>query len=407
MKKTLLFLGIFFLIAAVGVFFATLLFYLPEKKAEALLRKGKLYLEQESQEALRQAIEQFTTVLSEYPNSRSATDAQYFLAQTYEKLNLKDIAFGKYKKLLEQKLSGELEEEVKFKLAKLQILRSYTEEGKTALLLLLNNTKNPKLRSEIYTEIGKIYAREGKQAEAQRNYQIALSEYAENREARLLLAKTLKEQKKDSQAFGVYEEYLTFQAPLEGDRQQVAQSYRKEILDSALKQLQQQNFTEAIKNLQFVSERFPDTDEAEDALYFLGNAYLKQKNYVAALKAFNDAVSNKPRHRDEASYIKKGETYYYRKDYKKAAAMFQYVQKNYPKSKYYQIAKDWEEEALRSMHEELSHGEAEEDEISQEKSQDSQESKEVLSQKTQTPPRLVEQNNYQEIPRLEDSEVVP
>lgn len=405
MKKWIIFFGVILVFLAAAMFVYFLEYYLPARKALALLEKGKIYFEQENQEMLRQAIEQFTTILSEYPESPAAPEALFLLAESYERMSLRDVAFGKYKKLLEQKIPPELLEKVRFKIAKLQILRAYTDEGKSQLLLLLNTTTDPKLRSEIYTEIGRIYAKAGKLNEAQKNYQIALREYPENREAKILLAKSLGEQNKTDEAFGIYEDYLTFQAPLDSDKKQVVQDFRKEALEKGLKFLQEQNIKEAIKLLQFVSEKFPNTNEAEDALYFLGNAYLQEKDYVKALKAFNDAVSNSPRHRDEASFLKKGETYYYRKDYKKAAALFRYVQNNYPKGKYYQIAKDWEEEALRALTEE-SDLTQEKEEVVDEKIEVPSEAP-VLEDSKKTPKTELIEQSAAKMPKLEDGTVTP
>ncbi len=354
MKNFYLLSGLLVITLGIGFVYINREYIDPRKKAQAMLVKGRLLLEQETDEAMRKAIEEFTTVASHFPDTLQAREALFHLAESYERLGMRDVALGKYKKLVEQKLPDDMLEQAKFKIAKLQIMRSYTDEGMAQLMQLLSATRDAKMRSEIYTEIGRFYAKEGKLAAAQKNYQIALSEYPDNKDAKILLAKSLTMQGKDAQAHGVYEDYLTFQGSLDNDKNKVAVDYRQEALKRGLKHMQEGNYAEAIKFFQTIEERFPDTSEAEDALYFMGNAYMKAGDNIKAIQAFNKAVGNQPRHRDEASFLKKGEAYYNRKDYAKAAAMFQYVQKQYPKGKYFQIAADWEEECRRAMTEGVS-----------------------------------------------------
>ena len=351
MRQAYLFVGFLIIIAGGGFTWISREVLVPNRQANALLEKGKMWLEQQSEEALRKAVENFTEIAATYPDSRAANEATMYLAESYERLGLKDIALGKYRKLLEENLDAKNADLIKFRIAKLQILRSYTDEGMAQLLSLLGQARDGKMRSEIYAEIGKYYQGASQVENAIRNYRIAIRENPDNREAQLLLAKLLSDGGQADAALTVYDDYMKFQSQISVSGADGQNAYRREALQRGLLLLDQKKFTEAEKYFNLIHEKFPDSAEAEDALYYAGNARMRSGDYTGAIKMFNKTVGNGNKTRDEAAYIKKGEAWYHRHEYKKAAAVFAFVQRNYANGQFQRIAADWEEECIRAMSE--------------------------------------------------------
>lgn len=351
MRQAYLLMG--FLVILIGGGFAWISkeVLVPNREAQALLVKGKMWLEQQNQTSLRKAVDAFSEIVARYPQSSASSEAVMRLAEGYERLGLKEIALGKYRKLLEQGLDSKNTETVRFKIAKLQILRSYTDEGMSQLFLLLGQAKSAHMRSEIYAEIAKVYQKKSDTKNAIKNYRIALREDPENREAQLQLAKLLSNEGQADVALSVYDDYLKFQSEISNDTSNVQQAFKNEALKRGLTLLEQNKYAEAEKYFSVIEDKFPNSKQAEDALYYAGNARMKQGDYIGAIKKFNLVIGNKVRTRDEAAYIKKGEAWYNRSKYKKAAAIFAFVQKTYPRGRFFAIASDWEEECIRALNE--------------------------------------------------------
>jgi predicted negative regulator of RcsB-dependent stress response len=184
MKSATVWIGAVIFTIGAGVFFIEREYVSGNKAASTRLEQGKLQLERFDEDGLRKGIDDLTAVVAQFPESSYAREARYHLAEAYERLGMRDVALGKYKKLSEMPLTDELKTRVRFKIAKLQIMRNYSDEGMNQLLQLLNVTSDKSLRAEIYLEIGKYYQRKGLTADAKRNFQNALTENPDNREAR-------------------------------------------------------------------------------------------------------------------------------------------------------------------------------------------------------------------------------
>lgn len=357
MKNGYIIAGFTIILIGAGFFFISREVIHPQREAAVLLSKGKLLLERNDDSSLRRAVDELTTLAARYPDTKEAKEAIYYLANGYEKLGMGDIALTKYRKLLEYPLSEKLREKVKFKIAKLQIMKSYTEEGMASFMNLLAKTEDPGMRSEIYSEIAGYNARRGRQKEAVRNYQIALRENPANREARLGLARVLSALGKDYEAFGIYESYLagddsTTESSGDEKEQKDDSSEKplyteKNALTEGVQLFKQHKYHKAIKKLRTVVENSKGSEAEDEALYYMGYSFFKLNDYTNAVKYFNEAISNVPRNRDQHSYIKKGESYYHRKNFKKAAKVFSRYREIYPNGDYYKIAGDWEQECLR------------------------------------------------------------
>lgn len=346
MRSITIWVGAVVFTIGAGVFLIEREYISGDKAARVRLEAGKLQLERFDEDGLRKGIDELTAVVAQFPDSIHARSARYHLAEAYERLGMRDVALGKYKKLLEMPLTEELKTHVRFKVAKLQVMRNYSDEGMNQLLLLLNTTADKPLRSEIYLEIGKYYHRKGLTKDAIRNFQNALTENPENREVRAALGYTDADYKNSVALHGI----LDKTAPVEEKEKKPAEENKTEKtggnLAAGIRAFTVGEYGAAIRHLTPVANS--SGRESEDALYYLGNAYLKLKQYKNAVHFLNKAVSNSYRERDEASYIKKGEALYLSNQFSRALRVFTFARTHYPNGKYAQIARDWEAET-RSM----------------------------------------------------------
>jgi tetratricopeptide (TPR) repeat protein len=342
MRSVTIWIGAIIFTIGAGVFLIEREYISGEKNARARLEQGKLQLERFDEDGLRKGIDELTAVVAQYPESVYAREARFHLAEAYERLGMRDVALGKYKRLAEMPLSDQLKARVRFKIAKLQIMRNYSDEGMNQLLTLLNSTTDKALRSEIYLEIGKYYQRKGLAKDARRNYENALTENPENREARAALGMTDADYTNSVALHGI----LDKQAPAANEKKEQAVA-QKFDLKPGIDAFTQGDYRRAISLL--LPAANSTAPESEDALYYVGNAYLKLKEYRKAVHYLNKAVSNSYRERDEAAYIKKGEAYYLNNQLERAARVFHFARTHYPNGKYAQIAADWENETRRLL----------------------------------------------------------
>jgi tetratricopeptide (TPR) repeat protein len=341
MRSVTIWIGAIIFTIGAGVFLIEREYVSGDKTAKARLEQGKLQLERFDEDGLRKGIDDLTAVIAHFPDSVHAREARYYLAEAYERLGMRDVALGKYKKLTEMHLDDGLRAKVRFKIAKLQILRNYSDEGMNQLLQLLNSTGDKSLRSEIYLEIGKYYLRKGFAADARRNFENAMTENPENREARAALGFS----------DGDYRNSVALHGVLDKDKKEEAASQEKPgvkyDLAAGIQAFSSGQYEKAIRLLSpAASAAGPDSEEA---LYYMGNASLKLKHYRNAVHYLTKAVSNKYLTRDEASYIKKGEAYYLNHQYDRALRVFRFARDHYPNGKYAQIACDWEAETRRML----------------------------------------------------------
>jgi tetratricopeptide (TPR) repeat protein len=351
MRSITIWIGAIVFTIGAGVFLIEREYISGDKAARVRLEQGKLQLERFDEDGLRKGIDDLTAVVAQFPDSIYARSARYHLAEAYERLGMRDVALGKYKKLLEMPLTDELKTHVRFKIAKLQVMRNYSDEGMNQLLQLLNSTGDKALRSEIYLEIGKYYHRKGMAKDAVRNFQNALTENPENREVRAALGYSDADYKNSVALHGILDKTA---APVETEAKETKEENKKTEkpavrydLAGGIRAFTTGEYGKAVRLLSPAAAS--SGRDSEDALYYLGNAYLKLKQYRNAVHFLNKAVGNSYKERDEAAYIKKGEAYYLSNQFTRALRVFNFVRTHYPNGKYVQIASDWESETRRML----------------------------------------------------------
>ena len=321
-----------------------------EKENKILLQKGRILLEDGSPKSLRKAIEYFSRVVVQ--SLKYKDKARFYIGVAYERLGLPETAVRKYLELSgrDTNLPEDLQTLLAFKIAKLQIMTLYKDEAYVRLLDLLKRTHSPALRSEIYTELGKLHSLRDEKKKAEESFRIAVQEDPTNREASLLLAKLLQRSGDYYGAFGIYENYLRDAGNYKENKKQVLTRYREDALKIGLDFYKAKKYNKAIEYLKHAARRFKHTFQEEIALFHIANSYAMLKKTREAINCYERVLSNSSTARDQISLLKIGQLYFDLGRYKQALHYFVALQKNYPDSKYRKIALDWEEESRKSLH---------------------------------------------------------
>jgi len=350
MKKWIL-VGIIFICLGIGLFAYYDSFVKPEREAKELIVEGKMSFERNDKESINKAIDIFTKVIAKYPGTDSSIEAYYYIAESYEKLNLNRLAYLKYIYLIKskQKISGEMEKEINARIARLKIMKRYDEEGIHSLMGLLNFSDNKDFRSRIYTELGHTYLKTGELQKSKRMFDLALSENGNNEEAILGKARTYKRMGQDGQAYDLYDHFLKYYSNFSNYTGDVTSSYTKQLYESGIINYRKGKYYPAISYFKKYLTQFPGSSKTENSLYWIGESYFSLKQYDAAISYFRKVLTNDFYQKDQDAAIKIGYSYFMAKNYDLASREFQSYLDTYPNGKYVERAKQWKEMSTKEM----------------------------------------------------------
>jgi tol-pal system protein YbgF len=105
----------------------------------------------------------------------------------------------------------------------------------------------------------------------------------------------------------------------------------KEAYDRAFQSLKELKYADAAEQFQVFLQRYPTSEYADNAQYWLGESYYVTRNYDIALEAFQGLLSNyadSPKVAD--GLLKIGYTHYELKQWDQARAALEQVQEQYP-----------------------------------------------------------------------------
>jgi tol-pal system protein YbgF len=120
----------------------------------------------------------------------------------------------------------------------------------------------------------------------------------------------------------------------------------KDAYDQAFKALKELRYADAAEAFQEFLDKYPGSDYADNAQYWLGESYYVTRNYDIALASFQglmDRYPDSPKIPD--ALLKIGYTHYELKQWDRARAALTQVQENYPDTTLARLA----ESRLRSM----------------------------------------------------------
>ncbi len=350
MKKWII-VGIIFIFLGIGLVAYYDSFVKPEREAKELIVEAKMSFERNDKESINKAIDLFTKVIAKYPGTDSSLEAYYYIAESYEKLNLNRLAYLKYVYLLKgnQKLTPDMEKEITARIARLKIMKRYDEEGIHSLMGLLNYSDNKDFRSRIYTELGHTYLTTGELQKSKRMFDLALSENGNNEEAILGKARAYKKLGKDEQAYELYDHFLKYYSNFSNYTGDVTTSYTKQLYESGILSYRKGKYYPAISYFKKYISQFPGSSKTENSLYWIGESYFALKQYDNAVSYFKRVLGNDYYQKDQDAYIKIGYSYFMAKNYDLASREFQTYIDNYPNGKYLERAKQWKEMSTKEM----------------------------------------------------------
>ena len=315
------------------------------KAAQELFVEGFEIYHRGDKESINKAIDIFIKIIAKYPDTDASIKSYFYIAEAYEKLNLNRQAYLKYVTLINnrEKVPSEMEKEINVRIARLNIMKQYSEEGIHSLLSLLHNNYNKDFRSRIYTELGHTYLKTGDLQKAKRMFDLAISERSDNEEAILGKARTLKRLGKDAEAYELYDNFLKYYGSFSNYTKDVNNSYEKQLYESGLNDYKKGKYYSAITYFKKYIAQFSNNQRVENSLYWLGESYFSLKQYDTAISYFRKVLSNNSQEKNQDAAIKIGHSYFMAKNFDLASKEFQSYIDNYPKGKYVERAKQWQE----------------------------------------------------------------
>ncbi len=350
--KPKLIVGMLLIVLGVGVFVYNENFLKPEREAREMMVEAKMIYERGDKDSINQAINIFTKVIAKHPSSRLIPEAYYLIGQCYERMGLNRLAFLKYSYLIKNNhpyLSTDLRKEVLIRLARLNVLKQYNEEGINQLYALLNSNYNRELRSRIYSELGHTYLRLGEYQRSRRMFDIALAENGTNEEALVGKARAFKRLGMDDDAYDTYEYFLRYYGAVSQYASDVRSAYRDQAYRSGLASFRKGSYDGAISYFGRVLKNFPEDRLAENAMYWIGESSFALRRFDIAISWFNRTLANSFYHKDQDAQIKKGYAYFLSKRFDLAAREFQTYLRNYPAGQHAATAREWKSMSTKEL----------------------------------------------------------
>ena len=318
---------------------------IASKEAQELFVEGYEIFQRDDKESINKAIDIFTKIIAKYPDTDAGIKSYFHIAEAYEKLNLNRQAYLKYVTLINNrdKIPSEMEKEITARIARLNIMKQYNEEGIHSLLSLLQNNFNKDFRSRIYTELGHTYLKIAELQKAKNMFDFALAEKNDNEDAILGKARTLKRLGRDMEAYDLYDHFLKYYGNFSNYTKDVSSSYEKQLYESGLNEYKKGKYTSAIVFFKKYISQFPNNQRAGNSLYMLGESYFSLNQYDTAISYFKRVIASGFREKDQEAAIKIGHSYFMSKNFTLAAREFQSYIENYPNGKYIARARQWKE----------------------------------------------------------------
>jgi TolA-binding protein len=352
MRTKTVIIGIILILLGIGSYIFYDFYVRPDKAAKVLLTEGEFIYERGDKASINSAIDMYTRILVNYPESKYVSEAYYRIARCYERLGLYSLAYLKYNYLIKNgnaKLNSDMRKEVLIRLAHINVLKQNSEEAVSQLFNLLNTNYNKEFRSKVYSELGYIYLKQKDYKKAKRMFDISLTEFGSNEEALIGQARALKWMGKESEAYDLYESFLRYYGAVSQYTYDVLKAYKEQAYNSGLNAFRNGRYSASISFFNRILTNFPGDKISENALYWTGEAYYSMSEFDKAIAYFNKTLSNGFSHKDEDARIKKGCAYFAAKKFDLAARDFQLYLQYYPKGKYASIAANWKEMSTKEL----------------------------------------------------------
>ncbi len=213
------------------------------------------------------------------------------------------------------------------------------------LLLSLNfhidveDVDNEKILTEMETELGFLYLKT-------KDYDRAKDAFMklDTTVSKFGLAQVYLESGKYNEGINILEELIKYDTT-----GKVRKYYVKELFEYAENLYKNKKYKEAIGLFIKVENEAKDTTYSEMSLYYLAKYYHNINNTEKALIYIQKMLENSIILKDEESLLLKGYIYYDRRDFIKALKIFNDFIKNYPDSERINTAREWKTMSERSI----------------------------------------------------------
>ncbi len=352
MKVKTTIIGIVLVLLGVGLFIYYDYSIRPEREAGEMLTEAREIFQRGDKDSVNQAINLFTKIIAKYPNSKLIPETFYNIGLAYEKIGLNRLAYLKYSYLVKNNspyLTEDLKKEVLIRLAHINVLKQYSEEGVHQLLSLLDQNFNNEMRSRIYSELGHTYLKLGDYRRSKRMFDLSLSEFGSNEDAIVGKARAYSRMGYANDAFDTYEHFLKYYGSTSQYTGDVRASFRDQLYSSGLAAFRRGDYDSAVSHFGRFMRDFPDSSLTENALYWTGESYFAVRKFDTAIDYFNRALTNGYHQKDQDAQIKKGYAYFMSKRFDLAAREFQTYLRNYPAGPYASTAREWKNMSTKEL----------------------------------------------------------
>ncbi len=347
--------GIMLITLGIGLFLYYDYTVRPEREARQMLAEAKMIYERgdesNDRNTITQSIRLFEQLISRYPETRSVHEANYYIGKSYEKLNLYRLAYLRYSYILrnETRAPKQLQKDALVRLAHINVMKQYSEEGVHQLYSLLNHSDNREFRSRVYSELGHTFLRTRQFDVARRMFDISLQEQGGNEEALLGKARACKHMGLDNETYNLYDHFLRYYGAVSQYSGDVRNAYREQAYRSGLAAFRQGQYGNAISYFGRILRNFPYDRQAENALYWTGESYFALRQYDRAIGYFDRVLSNGFYNKDQDAQIKKGYAFFSTKRFDLAAREFQNYLRHNPNGRYAPVAREWSQMSTREL----------------------------------------------------------
>lgn len=352
MKVKTTILGTVLVLLGIGLFIYYDYSVRPEREAGEMLAEAQEISQRGDKESVNQAINLLTKVIVKYPGSRVIPETFYQIGMAYEKIGLNRLAYLKYSYIIKNNskyLTEDTRKEVLIRLARINVLKQYSEEGVHQLLSLLDQNFNNEMRSRIYSELGHTYLKLGDYRRSKRMFDLSLTEHGSNEDAIVGKARAYSRLGAANDAFDTYEYFLKYYGPVSQYTGDVRESFRNQLYSTGLSSFRRGDYDSAVSYFSRFMRDFPESNFTENALYWTGESYFAVRKFDTAIDYFNRVLANGYYHKDQDAQIKKGYAYFMSKRFDLAAREFQAYLRNYPTGQYAVTAREWKNMSTKEL----------------------------------------------------------
>lgn len=288
----------------------------PNFAAEAQFEIAELYLSVHNLNSPKQAIQEYTVLVDQYPHSRRAEEAQLKIGEVYWGLNKPEEAISAYQKLVrKQSSANRLEAEALFRIGRIyysELLQDYQKALDTFTLFLKDHPTYWKFPAGVYWQ-GACYEKLGDYEGAVSAFEMFVQFYPDARPGWLA----------DIEQFGRKNVKQRIQSRIEELRKQAPEAKWGE----AERLRSQGEYRKALNVYRELVSRYPTNKYAK-----MARPRVNEVKYLAEIQICQDVIKRKGAEAPASQY-RIAEIYELRmRDYPRALKEYEKVARNYSKS---------------------------------------------------------------------------